>query len=104
MTESPREPLPQREEVVERREVTERHTGPVRAEPGPRGPGTAWIWLVLLLFIVLGLVWYVLSRGQPQEMRLPEIEAPTIEVPQPEQRIEINVPARQEEPPADPGD
>jgi len=111
-----RGPDPERREVVERHEVTERRTGseaePVRTtrrepvrEPAA-GSGVTWIALVLLLFVVIGLVWFIFARGEPQRpldnvrIDAPNVEAPTIRE---ERRIEIQTPAPAEPaPPAQP--
>lgn len=98
------EPPPEREEVVERHVVSERHT-----VPESRARDTSWtIWLIPLLLLVIALVWYALTRGQPQAIEMPEVEVPTVEAPAAEprtERIQIDVSSPTEEvtPPTDEG-
>lgn len=90
MDEQPRQPVEHRE-VVERRETVQRGTGPAAPEPPPRRSSTAWIWILLVVLVVGALAWYALSRGEPADIDLPEVEAPDVEIPQDEPNIEVNV-------------
>lgn len=90
MDEQPRQPTEQRE-VVERRETVQRTTAsPGRAAARGRRAGV-WIWVVLLVIVVGALAWYALSRGEPADIDLPEVEAPDVDLPQDEPNIEVNV-------------
>jgi uncharacterized protein HemX len=105
MNEQHRHPAAGQKEVVERREVVERSTVPERAPARAAGAGTGWIWLLLLLLVVVGLVWFIFSRGEPQrplqnvELNVPNVEVPTVRE---ERRIEVQVPTATENPPAQP--
>ena len=83
MDESPRDPPPPSGERTERHEVTHR-------VPADRGPATSrqgspmWAWVLPLAILALVLVWYVLSRGEPNspidaidniELQAPDIGA-----------------------------
>lgn len=101
MDEQPRQPV-ERQEVVERHEITERETVPPAAEPRQRVGSSAWLWVIPLVLVVGFLAWFALSRGEPEQIDLPEMEAPNIEMPAPEQNIEINMPEATPEPAAAP--
>ena len=90
MDEQPRQPV-ERREVVERHETIERGPRASPAEPAGRRSSHAWLWVVLLLAVVGGLAWYALSRGEPADLEMPEVEAPEIDIPEGEPNIEINV-------------
>ena len=79
MARGPQDPYPDRDETMELREVKGRHVepGPVGSRPARPG-GTEWVWLVLLVLVVLGLVGYVLTRGEPRAPQLPEVEVPRV--------------------------
>jgi hypothetical protein len=97
--ERPPEPRPEREEIVERHVVTESHSVST-----PRERGGIWaLWLIPLLVLVIVLVWYALTRGQPQSVTMPEVDVPAAEPSRTEQRIEIDVvqPREAATPPAD---
>jgi hypothetical protein len=92
MDEQPRPPV-ERREVIERHETVQRAgSGPAEPPPVRRGRSMAWLWVILLLLAVGALAWYALSRGEPDALDIPEVEAPDIEVPADEPDIEINVP------------
>jgi hypothetical protein len=103
MDDNRRDPSFEHREVVERRERVERSGGP---EPVPAREPAAdnnWLLIALLVVVVLGLVWFVFSRGQPQRpLENVEINVPTVEVPtvREERRIEIRTPAPAGESPA----
>jgi hypothetical protein len=107
MDERPRDPNIERQEVVERREIVERDRTVARDPVDrvtvheSRGPRAA-IWLIPLVIVVALLLWYVMSRGQPTQLEVPSIEAPRIESPQPDTRIEIELPERRTAPAAEP--
>ena len=90
MDEQPQRPAEQHE-TIEHRETIERRTATHAPEPAGRRSSMAWLWVVLLLAVVGALAWYALSRGEPADLEMPEVEAPTIEVPDPEPNIEVNV-------------
>lgn len=100
MAEYRHSPPPERREVIERHEVVERSDAPGPPAAAPRSGGFDWIWVVLLVLVALGLVWFVFSRGQPLrwgdggnlEVEIPRVEVPRVEPPQVERRIEIAVP------------
>jgi hypothetical protein len=96
MEERPRDPGVERQEVIERREVVERDRPVDRVTVHERSGGTAaWIWIVPLLLVVLLLLWYVMTRGEPTQLEVPTIQTPTVEAPrQPDTRIEIQLPER----------
>jgi hypothetical protein len=97
--EHPPEPPLEREEVVERQVVTESRT-----YPAARTRDRTWgLWLIPLLVVVIALVWYALTRGQPQSVTIPEVEVPAAEPARTEQRIEIDVvePRQEASPPSD---
>jgi hypothetical protein len=48
-----------------------------------------WLWVALLVIVVGALAWYALSRGEPQQINMPEFEAPSL--PESEPTVEINV-------------
>ncbi len=94
MDERPRDPNIERQEVVERREIVERDRPVDRVTVHERrGPSPA-IWLIPLLIVVALLLWYVMTRGERTQLEVPTIEAPRIESPQPDTRIEIQLPER----------
>jgi cytoskeletal protein RodZ len=97
-----REPRAGSREVVERHEVVERSSGPGPArEPGA---STNWLLIVVLLVVVLALVWFIFSRGEPQRpLENVEVNVPTVEVPtvREERRIEIQTPAPATQQPAE---
>jgi hypothetical protein len=94
MDERPREPRVERHEVVERHETVERD-GRAETVTVHQRPSNAWLWMIPLLLIVLLLLWYVLSRGERNQIELPAIDRPVVESPQPDRRIEIQLPERQ---------
>jgi hypothetical protein len=83
MDEQPREPV-ERREVVERHETVERPAGTGAPEPAPRRRSYAWVWVTLLAVLIALLAWYALSRGEPQQIEMPELGTPDIEVQAPE--------------------
>ena len=101
MDEQTRPPV-ERQEVVERHEITERETVSPGAEPRPVGRSSTWLWAIPVVLVVAFLAWFALSRGEPQQIDMPEMEAPSIEMPAPEQNIEINMPEATSEPAAAP--
>jgi hypothetical protein len=101
MDETPRQPR-EREEVVERREIVERDVAPAR-DPDrvvvhERTGTSSLVWAVPLLIVVALLLWYVMSRGEPTQVQLPDVSAPQIEAPTTTERIEIQLPERQAAP------
>ena len=92
MDEQPQRPVDRRE-VVERHETVERTTGAAPAPPVGPGRSFTWLWVLLTVLVVGALAWFALSRGEPADLEVPEIEAPDIEMPADEPNIEINVPA-----------
>lgn len=106
MARHPDEPPPERGETVERHEVVERHSGSGASPRRDPGGGTAWIWIALLVLVVLGLLWYVLSRGEPAtpvERTDVNVEAPEVSTPTVERDIGIRTPGAREGTPAEPG-
>jgi hypothetical protein len=101
MDERPQDPTRERE-IVERHEIVERDV-PARGTAGappPAAPraaaGTpAWLWVIPLLVVVIGLIWYVLSTGQRREgpIDLPSVEVPSVQRQAPTQRVEVGAPA-----------
>jgi hypothetical protein len=89
-----REPVPGPNETVERREIIERHDRGTAAPSPNRGTSNA-IWLLPLLLVVIGLVWFIFARGEPVDTRNLEVNVPQVEVPRvtEERRIEVQVPA-----------
>lgn len=98
MNETPRDPEPLPGERIERHEVVER--GPTDApltetryatSPPPRAT-PMWIWVLPLVILVIVLVWFVLSRGEPRSpldsVRDVEVGAPAVQ----ERTIEIEAP------------
>lgn len=77
--------------MVERRETVHRTTGsgPAATDRGRRS--SAGIWVLLLALVVAALAWYALSRGEPAEVDMPEVEAPDVDLPEDEPNIEVNV-------------
>ena len=93
MDEQPQPPA-ERHETIEHRETIERRTGTSAAPAHHAAPprrSMAWLWVVLLLLVVGALAWFALSRGEPADLEMPTVEAPDIEVPDPEPNIEVNV-------------
>jgi len=90
MDETPRQPAEERE-VIERHETVHRTPG---ADPAARAGArrsNAWIWVLLLVLVVGALAWYALSRGEPADVDIPEVEAPDVDLPDDEPNIEVNV-------------
>jgi hypothetical protein len=94
--ENPRDP--HNEGVFQRTEVTETARGPAPVRDRRPPPGMGWVWVALLLIVVIGLVWYVLTRGERVEtpLQVPEIQTPVADPP----RQEIEVEVRQQPAPA----
>lgn len=90
MDEEPRQPV-ERREVVEHRETVQREGAAAPPEPARRRGSMAWLWVLLLVLLVGALAWYALSRGEPQQVDLPEVEAPEVDLPDDEPNIEVNV-------------
>jgi hypothetical protein len=91
--ENPRDP--HNEEVFQRETVVERET---RSEPpvDRRTPGTTWIWIVGLLIVVAVLIWFVLTRGEPSPVQVPEMRTPAVEPARQEIDVEIRTPSAPE--------
>ena len=89
MDENPRVPQPPPAERVEHREVVERT--PASPVERPRGTTPIWVWLLPLVLVVLALVWYILTTGQPSSPvgSAPEVELPAVQ--QDVQEIQIDV-------------
>jgi hypothetical protein len=96
------EPPPAPNERVERREVVERRDSPETTRA--RRDASYLIWLIPLALVVVALVWFIFTRGEPigpvdtrdVEVTVPQVEMPRIEE---ERRIEV-VPAEPEPEPA----
>lgn len=84
-------PPPPEDEPVQRREVVEK-TEVVNTAP-PRQSTPMAIWLIPLVLIVIALVWFVLSSGEPSSpvdsVRDIQIESPEINAPD----VDVEVPA-----------
>jgi hypothetical protein len=110
MNERPEQPAAERREVIERREIVDGPAErPPRADPRPRGApaATVWLWLIPLLAVVVFLVWFILSRGEPQnplQNLEVDVTTPRVEPPPQQQapRIEVPAPAAPDAPTTDP--
>jgi hypothetical protein len=123
MNEHPDERPPTRERI-EHHEVVERD---VPVNRGVRRAGTPlWIWIIPLVLVVIALVWFIMTQGQPRSPvegrtgeratevnittpQLPAVEAPRIEVPRVEAPAADPPPAApaaapEAAPPAEPAD
>lgn len=99
MNERPERPAAEHREVIERREIVD---GPAERTPRTERDvraarsATVWLWLIPLLAVVVFLVWFILSRGEPQNplqnlevdvttprVNPPQQQAPAIEMPAP---------------------
>jgi hypothetical protein len=101
MEERPREPRVERHEVIERHETVERN-GEADTVTVHQRSSNAWLWIVPILVVVVLLLWYVMSRGEPTQLELPDIDRPVVESPQPDRTIEIQLPERQAAPTPEP--
>ena len=63
---TPRDPAIPGTERVERIEYIERVPGGPETPAAPRQSSSPmWVWVLPLVLVVLALIWYVLSRGEP---------------------------------------
>jgi hypothetical protein len=70
MTEYPRgsepdpTPTPAPGERIERTEIIDRTSSATTTRP--RGSAPMWAWVLPLVLVVIALVWYILTRGEPE--------------------------------------
>jgi hypothetical protein len=101
MHEEPRPPAGERVERVERRETVT--TGPEGEPPRVASATPMWLWIMPLVLVVVGLVWFIFTQAEPRSpvdpVREVEIVAPEINIGtsgDPGPAVELPSPAPQE--------